>query len=112
MNKPVVFLFAYPLGLTILCLLLSLGSCTFNKRNLNIYSPDESIRMTVSSKAGQLFYSVTKEGELIIEDTPLGLYLDSEWLGRRVRLGKQKDTTYTIFTDQGSYPLCFRPNSS
>ncbi|MEL6194074.1 MAG: glycoside hydrolase family 97 N-terminal domain-containing protein [Bacteroidota bacterium] len=101
MNKPVVFLFAYPLGLTILCLLLSLGSCTFNKRNLNIYSPDESIRMTVSSKAGQLFYSVVKEGELIIEDTPLGLYLDSEWLGRRVRLGKQKDTTYTLFTDQG-----------
>lgn len=101
MNKPVYTLFAYPYSLCFISLLLVLSSCTFNKRSLLISSPDNSYQLTVSTKAGQLHYSVSLANKVLIEDTPLGLFLDSEWIGRRVRLGKAKDSVYTHFTDQG-----------
>ena len=68
------------------CLVLSLfvSGLLASERIFN--SPDGSLTVTVTDNGGQLAYSVTKQGTLFIESSPLGLVADLDDLSKGVTL--------------------------
>jgi hypothetical protein len=68
------------------CLVLSLfvSGLLASERSFN--SPDGSLTVTVTDNGGQLAYSVTKQGTLFIESSPLGLVADLDDLSKGVTL--------------------------
>ena len=80
-----------------------------NSANVNLSSPDSKLKIELGhDTAGNLVWSVQRQGELVIETSPLGLTVDGHNLGESVSIGKcvtrRIDETYPTF---GNHSVAF-----
>lgn len=87
------FLFKSMQCCSVVLLLFVLSSCTSNPGQFTLQSPNGVLALDFFlSESGQPFFRVSKDGEVVIKDSGLGLVLESEDLGTGLKvasLGKE-----------------------